>query len=387
MSDKKILYILDFEDSWSGGINYFVNQILGLMCQSDVQVYVLGYSEILNKMQSSFEEKLYDEEGVQIGYVKFIAYARKSKWLHFLRTMTCIKTPEVKRNITQICPDVVVHMGGVSGKYKNICQVAWIPDFQHIEQPENFSRFNRLKRTIGYFFLSMYSDKVMLSSQNQANVFNKLFFNTFKRKVFINRFRVRMSSDYIPLSEDYSFLAEKEIVLFPSAFWVHKNHRIVLDLIKRQPCRDCVYVFTGGGSDYRDQEYSHALRKEISSMQQSGYKIYFFSNITSEKLASLLANASILINPSYYEGWSTIVEEAKSYNIQVLLSNIATHQEQFGEYKYGQLFNPYDIDDLEKKFKLCLESNSAIKLNGFDYSLLIEDSFKTLLENYEINEK
>ena len=45
-------------------------------------------------------------------------------------------------------------------------------------------------------------------------------------------------------------------------------------------------------------------------------------------VVALMIYSQAVINPSFFEGWSTTVEEAKSLGKQVILSDIAVHREQ-----------------------------------------------------------
>jgi glycosyltransferase involved in cell wall biosynthesis len=55
---------------------------------------------------------------------------------------------------------------------------------------------------------------------------------------------------------------------------------------------------------------------------------------------ALLRSSAALINPSSFEGWSTTVEEAKSFGAPMILSNIGVHREQAGEHALY-----FDLDD------------------------------------------
>ena len=53
-----------------------------------------------------------------------------------------------------------------------------------------------------------------------------------------------------------------------------------------------------------------------------------------------------LINPSRFEGWSTTVEEAKSFGVPLILSDIDVHHEQAGEAaRYFGLDDPATLAD------------------------------------------
>jgi glycosyltransferase involved in cell wall biosynthesis len=45
---------------------------------------------------------------------------------------------------------------------------------------------------------------------------------------------------------------------------------------------------------------------------------------------ALLRSSTALINPSRFEGWSTTVEEAKSFGVPMILSDLEVHREQTG---------------------------------------------------------
>jgi glycosyltransferase involved in cell wall biosynthesis len=72
---------------------------------------------------------------------------------------------------------------------------------------------------------------------------------------------------------------------------------------------------------------------------------------------ALMHNAVAVINPSYFEGWSTTVEEAKTLQKKLLLSDIAVHREQAP--KYGLFFDPDDTEALANLMESCLKSPSS----------------------------
>lgn len=66
--------------------------------------------------------------------------------------------------------------------------------------------------------------------------------------------------------------------------------------------------------------------------------------ISYSEVLALMAGAAAVINPSFFEGWSTTVEEAKSMGKVVLLSDIPVHREQAPE--RGRYFSPDRPEDL-----------------------------------------
>ena len=67
-------------------------------------------------------------------------------------------------------------------------------------------------------------------------------------------------------------------------------------------------------------------------------------------MISLMYHSIAVINPSFFEGWSTTVEESKSLGKKILLSNIDVHVEQSPS--RAHYFNPnnaYELADLIKQ--------------------------------------
>ena len=61
----------------------------------------------------------------------------------------------------------------------------------------------------------------------------------------------------------------------------------------------------------------------------------------------LIRQSAFVLNPSFFEGWSTTVEETKSIGKGIVLSDIDVHREQ--DPPQAKYFNPYDTADLVKK--------------------------------------
>ena len=56
----------------------------------------------------------------------------------------------------------------------------------------------------------------------------------------------------------------------------------------------------------------------------------YLGMIPLDHVYALLRMSTALINPSSFEGWSTTVEEAKSFGVPMILSDIDVHREQTG---------------------------------------------------------
>ena len=94
-----------------------------------------------------------------------------------------------------------------------------------------------------------------------------------------------------------------------------------------------------------------------------------------------------MINPSYYEGWSTVNEEARSLNKFIFLSKISGHIEQKNP---GSIFfskdNPKELANKITKFinqKTYLNENKLISKNKLYVSLQRKKSLREIDRIYK----
>ena len=130
-------------------------------------------------------------------------------------------------------------------------------------------------------------------------------------------------------------------------FWKHKNHIVVFKALEKLflkfPDFSFYFVFTGLLSDYRNPEYIEELKVLLENIQiKEHIKVLGFIN-RDEQIA-IMKNSEYVIQPSLFEGWGTVVEDAKVLDKTILLSDIPVHREQKNEKCI--MFNPYDADAL-----------------------------------------
>jgi glycosyltransferase involved in cell wall biosynthesis len=116
----------------------------------------------------------------------------------------------------------------------------------------------------------------------------------------------------------------------PNQFWRHKNHDVVVDAlaILREQNQDVV-IAVSGGADPRDPEYLAGILQKVETRGlQSRFR--YLGMIPLAHVYALLRGARALVNPSRFEGWSTTIEEAKSFGVPMVLSELDVHREQTG---------------------------------------------------------
>jgi glycosyltransferase involved in cell wall biosynthesis len=129
----------------------------------------------------------------------------------------------------------------------------------------------------------------------------------------------------------------------PNQFWRHKNHMTVIDALARLKAAGKLdhvmpVALSGLNKDPRSPGHFDAL---MSAVEQAGVGSHFryLGLIPYEHVLALAGCCDRLINPSFFEGWSTPIEEAKALGAPLLLSDIPIHREQA---PHARFFDPRD---------------------------------------------
>jgi glycosyltransferase involved in cell wall biosynthesis len=116
--------------------------------------------------------------------------------------------------------------------------------------------------------------------------------------------------------------------------------------VLKQRSLDVVVAASGSPTDPREPDYFDSLMKQVEA-RGLGTNFRYLGMIPLEHVYALLRSSTALINPSRFEGWSTTVEEAKSFGVPVILSDLAVHREQTGgTARYFGVDDPEGLADL-----------------------------------------
>ena len=146
--------------------------------------------------------------------------------------------------------------------------------------------------------------------------------------------------------------------LVSNQFHPHKNHRVLLlALAKLKKMGIPAHVaMTGKFPDADDSPYMAELHGIIQENQLQG-QISMLGVISRADQLQLMRHAQAVLQPSLFEGWSTVIEDARSLQVPVVASNLAVNQEQLGE--TGVYFDPHNSDELAAILKDYPERNLA----------------------------
>ncbi|MCW3107253.1 MAG: putative glycosyl transferase [Segetibacter sp.] len=245
----------------------------------------------------------------------------------------------------------------VFGRIKN--KVYWFPDFQHIVYPDFFSSKELSERNLAIERIAKSRHDLVLSSKAaRANwdslpIAKNCSVHTIPFAVThppIDDIKIEHLLDEFQIKKDY--------IIICNQFWRHKNHLLVLKamLQLREQGMMIQFVFTGNEDDYRNPGYFKSIVDFISEHDLNSF-VKILGLIDRRKQLKLMQYSTAVIQPSLFEGWSTVIEDAKSLGCKIIASDIAVHKEQLQNTAY--FFDPNNETDLIAKIKECISSTAA----------------------------
>ncbi|WP_249148482.1 glycosyltransferase family 1 protein [Bradyrhizobium jicamae] len=227
--------------------------------------------------------------------------------------------------------DVVVETARFFGWRLSQPVVAWFPDLQHRTLPRLFPAAARWRREIGFRAQIASGRTIMLSSESAHRDFRK-YYPRATNKTSLVRFATQPSPALLtthPAGVIAQYRLPDKYFYLPNQFYRHKNHQLVVDAltIVMQRGFDVVVCVSGSTEDPREPGY---FDRVMAQVRNRGLEKHFrhLGMIPLPHVYALLRACTALINPSRFEGWSTTVEEAKSFGVPMILSDLDVHREQ-----------------------------------------------------------
>lgn len=232
--------------------------------------------------------------------------------------------------------------------------INWVPDYQHYHYPAFFTSEELESRKFVDKQTCDTGYPLVLSSRSCLDDFRQYCSKT-KEDIYIVPFVSYIEKEVRSITEEYlNDVCEKYsikpggYIMTANQFWQHKNHKVVLEAfmhITKREDTDIKLVFTGQLSDYRANDYIDSVRTMLESPEIAKRCVCTGFIDRKEQLA-LMKGAAFLIQPSLFEGWGTVLEDAKVFDKTVLLSDIPVHREQMND--KCTLFDPHDAEALSR---------------------------------------
>jgi len=269
---------------------------------------------------------------------------------------------------------------------KIVNRIFWIPDFQEHFFPDFFSREELSKRKAYQQKLAQNNRTVVFSSHVAHHHYTQLYPDNISNNKVI-QFAVThttVENDIKAVRSKYAI--DREYFLCSNQFWMHKNHMSVLKALHllKSKSRKIKVVFTGAAADLRNPEFYQSILA-FAQDNDLNENALFLGLIPRAEQLCLLKNALAVIQPSLFEGWSTIVEDAKSMNQFIVASHIEVHQEQLADYPNYAFFNPEDPASLATQLERVAQG--PVNRTAYNYQERIKQFGKNFIGIMEIKKE
>jgi len=224
--------------------------------------------------------------------------------------------------------------------------IAWIPDLQHCILPEFFSRLARAARDKSFpALLRDPSRHVVFSSQCALDDATRAY-GTPQAKTHILHFATVPEPEWFrdpaPVVRKYS--VPQTYLILCNQFWIHKDHLTAFKAVAKlkQQGLKIHLVCTGPTQDNRSPEFFPHLKSQIKELGIEE-QVQILGLIPRTDQVSLIRASKAVVQPSRFEGWSTVIEDARALGRPVIASDFPVHLEQIAP--GSSFFRMGDADD------------------------------------------
>jgi len=323
---------------WMGGSEYIKNIALALssLPDKDKEAFEtsLIYSEsstdvdTLKQLETCFDNVYdLDKELKVTSALKKVEWKLREKIFHETNPRISDLLNRGDLNLNFIYPYFIDNRN----KTLKVRACHWIPDFQHKYLPHLFTPAEIKIRDKVFERIAKSIPRIALSSHIAASDFQK-FYPDSNTKVEVLQFRTSIQEswyrkDTITIQTKYNL--PNRFFLVSNQFWQHKNHEIILEALKILKRKSIypVIAFTGSTKDYRNPKYINSILQTIHTYGLES-QTYLLGLIPKQDQMQLMRRSIAVIQPSLFEGWSTVVEDARCLGKKILLSDFPVHLEQ-----------------------------------------------------------
>jgi glycosyltransferase involved in cell wall biosynthesis len=211
-----------------------------------------------------------------------------------------------------------------------IAFVFWIPDVQYRLLPDLFSEEMRAWYDRHYGDNGRDADLIVVSSEEGRRDVER-FFPQFAEKTRVLHFCSIPTADWFaldPAAVARQYALPERFFVLSNQFSHHKNHMVVLEamrLLRDEHGIDATLACTGSTYGFRGDDY---MQRVEAFLRESEVNVRILGLIPRADQVALMRRSLCMLQPSRFEGWSTVVEDAKSLGKPILLSDIGVHREQ-----------------------------------------------------------
>jgi glycosyltransferase involved in cell wall biosynthesis len=230
----------------------------------------------------------------------------------------------------------------------------WIPDFQPHHFPDLFEPAELAQRMQSFSDIAKAQGVVLLSSNAALADFRRFYPDaTVEPRVWSFCSSIEAGSlesaheilSYYHLPEKFIYIANQ--------FWRHKDHATAFEALRllRNRGMEIPLICTGLQKDRRDPADFETLTRELTRHGMERH-VLFLGVVPREHQIQFFRSAAAIVQPSRFEGWSTVIEDAKALGKPIIASDIAVHREQLFGVDNTYLFRTSDASDLADRIAI-----------------------------------
>lgn len=225
--------------------------------------------------------------------------------------------------------------------------IGWIPDFQFLHNAEGFGTEDVSRLIADYQSLCDRARIVLLSSNDALSDMPQLYPDVVSKARVLSFVSVMDESlfDPDPAAVVDRFRIRRPFVVIPNQWWRYKNHETAIRAaaLVRDAGVECQWVVTGPTHDRRHPGHTSFMLQLISELGLRDVVVPL-GFLSRGDQVQLMRAAECIVQPSLFEGWSTVVEDARSLGQRIVLSDLPVHREQ--DPPAALFFEPLSAPDL-----------------------------------------
>ena len=348
----RIGLMMQGDRNWIGGTEYIKNIVLALASlpaevQSTFELSLICPKTIdpsLYKQLQPYLKNIHYQDAVLppptlLNRLYWKIFRRLSKqndpqleaFLRQQKPETLLRQQQLETLLKQQQLDFVYPHLSLSTGQQPYRSAAWIYDFQHKHLPEFFSTEEVQQRDQLFALIAHQAPIVVLSSKSAESDFHK-FFSEAHDKTEVLSFKTSPAPTWYegkPQQIQQEYFLPDRFFLVSNQFWQHKNHLVVFKALKLLQEKS-IYpnvVFTGHLHDHRQPSYADTVLQTIHKLGIAK-QVYLVGLIPKLDQIQLMRHSLAVIQPSLFEGWSTLVEDARCLGKRMILSDLPVNLEQ-----------------------------------------------------------
>lgn len=358
VKDLHICFNMVSDPTWSGGVLYIQNLIQAIASLPNSERQNIKLSLAVDKSKQQLADPIrnnvshiYADDFLEINYLK--ACKLLAAYAPFIPSK--ILNP-------RSCDFIYPHCARSNAPYK---WGGWIPDFQHYHLPNLFSAQEIDRLNADSKKLADAAPVIVLSSRMAQIDFCNSYPYACDRST-VMQFTSSFDPSWFeaaPQEVQSKYYLPNEFFLVSNQFWEHKDHTVIIEALSTLKERKIspTVVCTGNTTDYRNPQYFKQLLTHIEKLGLE-QEIKILGLIPRTDQIQLMRRCIAVIQPSLFEGWSTVVEDARMLGKPILVSDFPVHLEQNPPHAYFfQRRNAEELAELMSKAMISLKPGPDIQ--------------------------